>query len=334
MGTDPIFRGSVPIFLLLFASLVHSQEPVRIGMVNVLTGQFADAGVQLDNGVKSALRRCGTVAGRRIDVIRRDTGGVAPEVARRLARDLVLRDRADILAGLVLTANALAVAEVSAQTKRLLVVMGAGGAGILAKSPYAIRTSASTPALMGAFGAWAAARGGAYTLVSDYGPAYEAESAFQRAYEAAGGTKLSVARGAPPASPNLVFLPGGDVPPKPPAPGMLLAFSYDAALGTAANAQFVKAFAAAHGRRPDAFSVAGYDGMHAICEALKKTGGSTDADALLAAATGLAWQSPRGPVSLDPASRELVQTVYVAEARRAGSEVVSVPVDRIEKVRP
>ena len=70
-----------------------------------------------------------------------------------------------------------------------------------------------------------------------------------------------------------------------------------------------------HGRNPDFFSIGGYDGMHVIYEALKKTGGKTDGDALIAAAKGLKWESPRGPMSIDPETRDVVQTIYIRRVR-------------------
>jgi ABC-type branched-subunit amino acid transport system substrate-binding protein len=198
---------------------------ILIGMVNVLTGPLADAGIQIDNGAKTALKQCENVAGRRVLIIRRDTGGIAPDLARRLAHDLVARDKVDVLAGFLLTPNALAAAEVSAQAKKLMVVMHAQGASVMAKSPYVIRTS--------------------------------------------------------------------------------LAGHYSPGLDTPANRAFVKEFQAMHGRLPDAYAVGGYDGMLAVCEALRRTGGKTDADSLLGAAKGLRWESPRGPVFIQPEEREL-----------------------------
>ena len=63
-------------------------------------------------------------------------------------------------------------------------------------------------------------------------------------------------------------------------------------------------------------SIGGYDGMHLIYEALKKTGGNTDGDALIAAAKGMSWESPRGPMSIDPETRDMVQTVYYPPRRK------------------
>jgi branched-chain amino acid transport system substrate-binding protein len=88
-----------------------------------------------------------------------------------------------------------------------------------------------------------------------------------------------------------------------------------------------------HGRNPDFFSIGGYDGMHAIYETLKKTKGNTDAEAMIAAAQGLAWESPRGPMSIDPETRDVVQTIYIRRVQKVGNELVNVPFDRVEKVK-
>ena len=82
-----------------------------------------------------------TVAGKKIEFIRKDTGGIAPDVAKRLAQELVVRDKVDILAGFVLTPNALAAGDVSAEAKKFMVVMNAATSIITTKSPYMVRTS-------------------------------------------------------------------------------------------------------------------------------------------------------------------------------------------------
>ena len=107
------------VALLWGASAAHAQGTVKIGLINVLSGQFADAGIQLDNGVKTYMKQHGdTAAGKKIEIIRRDVGGPAPDVAKRLAQELVVREGVDILAGFLLTPNALAAA--SANQKALL----------------------------------------------------------------------------------------------------------------------------------------------------------------------------------------------------------------------
>jgi branched-chain amino acid transport system substrate-binding protein len=176
--------------LLAGACSARAEQTVKIGVILPFSGQFADTGVQLDNGMKLYMQQHGdTVAGHKIEVIRKDVGGIAPEVAKRLAQELVVRDNADILAGFALTPNALAAAEVSAQAKKFMVVMNAATSVITTKSPYLARTSDTVPQLDEAFGDWAARQGikTAYTLVSDYGPGLDAEAAFQRGFQAGGG---------------------------------------------------------------------------------------------------------------------------------------------------
>jgi branched-chain amino acid transport system substrate-binding protein len=116
--------------------------------------------------------------------------------------------------------------------------------------------------------------------------------------------------------------------------GMITGAHYDWNLATKMNPAFVKAFAeVAGGRMPNFFSVGGYDGMHLIYEALKKTGGKTDGDALIGAAKGMSWESPRGPVSIDPQTRDIVQTVYVQRVEKVGNELKNVVFDKVEKVK-
>jgi branched-chain amino acid transport system substrate-binding protein len=95
----------------------------------------------------------------------------------------------------------------------------------------------------------------------------------------------------------------------------------------------VKLFNEMHKRNPDFFSSGGYDGMHAIYETLKKTGGKTDGDALIAAAKGLKWDSIRGPMSIDPETRDVVQTIYIRRVERVGNELINVPFDKVENVK-
>ena len=121
-----------------------------------------------------------TVAGKKIELIRKDTGGVAPDVAKRLAQELVVRDKVDMLAGFTLTPNALAAADVSAEAKKFMVVMNAATSIIITKSPYMVRTSVTLPQVTETFGAWAAKSRlkKAYTMVTDYGPGHDSEAAF------------------------------------------------------------------------------------------------------------------------------------------------------------
>jgi len=370
--------------LAAFGLPAAAQQTVRIGMLNVLSGQFADAGVQLDNGVRTYMRQHGdTVAGRRIEIIRRDVGGPLPDVARRHAQELVVRDKVDILAGFLLTPNALAAADVSVEAKKFMVVMNAATSVIIDRSPYMVRTSVTLPQIAETFATWAAKSGikRTYTMVTDYGPGHDSEAAFIQAFKAAGGEIVGSVR-FPVANPDFaafvqrardinpesifVFIPGGAQPAAlgkafaergidpaktrilatgettaeaalksmgEAALGIISAWHYDYTLDNPRNREFVKLHNEMHGRNPDFFSIGGYDGMHVIYEALRRTGGKTDGAALAAAAKGMKWDSPRGPMSLDPQSGDVVQTVYIRRVQRAGSELQNMVFDRVENVK-
>ena len=111
------------------------------------------------------------------------------------------------------------------------------------------------------------------------------------------------------------------------------AWHYDYNHKSKMNEAFVKAFNAEFKRNPDFFAVGGYDGMHLIYEALKKTGGKTDGDALIAAAKGMKWESPRGSISIDPDTRDIVQTVYIRKVQKVGGAIVNVDFDKVENVK-
>ena len=98
--------------LAMFATPAAHAQSVKIGVIQSFSGQFADTGTQIDNGIKLYMKEHGdTVAGKKIELIRKDNGGIAPDVAKRLSQEVIVRDGADILAGFDLTPNALAAAE-------------------------------------------------------------------------------------------------------------------------------------------------------------------------------------------------------------------------------
>jgi branched-chain amino acid transport system substrate-binding protein len=371
--------------LLIGTASAGAQGTIKIGMINVYSGQFADAGIQMDNGAKTYMQQFGdTVAGKKIEIIRKDVGGVAPDVAKRLAQELIVRDKVDILAGFLLTPNALAAGDVSAEAKKFMVVMNAATSIITTKSPYMIRTSVTLPQVAETFGTWAVQKGGikkSYSMVTDYGPGHDFEGGFTRAFKEAGGEMVGAVR-FPVANPDfsafvqrakdinpesiVVFIPGGA---QPAALGKALAergidlnktkvlgsgettaeqalkSMGDSALGiitawhyiwtnpSPKNVAFSKLFNEMHKRNPDFFSIGGYDGMHAIYEALKKTSGNADGDALIAAAKGLKWDSPRGPMSIDPETRDVVQTVYIRRVEKVGGQLVNVQFDKLENFK-
>jgi branched-chain amino acid transport system substrate-binding protein len=115
--------------------------------------------------------------------------------------------------------------------------------------------------------------------------------------------------------------------------GVVTAGIYSAALNSPTNKAYVAAFEKANGFRPNFISLGGYDGMHLIYEALKKTSGKTDADALVGAMKGMKWESPRGPISIDPQTRDIVQNIYIAKVEKVNGQLYSVPFATFEAVK-
>ena len=368
----------------VLASSVPAQEPIRVGMILEMSGPFADIGRQLLNGARAYVKAHGdSVAGRRIELIVKDTTGASPEIAKRLAQQLIVNDKVDFLAGFGLTPNALAVAPLASEARKPMIVMNAATSIITAKSAYSVRTSVTLPQVAETFGTWAAKKGGVkkvYTMVTDYGPGHDFEIGFHRAFKEAGGEIVGSVR-MPIANPDfsafvqrakdinpeaiMIFIPGGAQPAAlgkafaergvdlnkikvlgsgettaeqalksmgDGALGIITAWHYDYMSKNPKNVAFVKAFNELTKRNPDFFSIGGYDGMHLIYEALKKTGGKTDGDALIAAAKGMKWDSPRGPMSIDPNTRDVVQTIYIRKVEKVGGELVNVPFDKVENV--
>ena len=104
--------------------------------------------------------------------------------------------------------------------------------------------------------------------------------------------------------------------------GVVTAGIYSAAHNSPANKEYVAAFKKANNYRPNFISLGGYDGMHLIYEALKKTGGKTDGDALVNAMKGMKWESPRGPISIDPDTRDIVQNIYIGKVEKVAGRAL------------
>ncbi|HMA70415.1 MAG TPA: ABC transporter substrate-binding protein [Xanthobacteraceae bacterium] len=116
--------------------------------------------------------------------------------------------------------------------------------------------------------------------------------------------------------------------------GTVTAHMYSAAHPTPTNKAYVAAFEKANpGLRPNFMSVGGYDGMHLIYEALKKTGGKTDGDSLIAAMKGVAWESPRGPMSIDPDTRDIIQNIYMRKVEKVDGELYNVEFETFPNVK-
>lgn len=380
-----LFAGAALLTAAIMPVAGHAQDTIKVGIILPYSGQFAHTATELDAGIKLYVKQHGdTVAGKKIEFIRKDTGGIAPPVAKRLAEELIVRDKVDILAGWVLTPNAIAGCGVSAEAKKLMVIMNAATSIITEKSPYCTRASLTLPMVTETLGAWAAKNGikKVYTLASDYAPGHDAEQGFIRAFKAGGGEIVGSVRMAV-ANPDFsayiqrakdlnpqgifVFIPAGAQPGAfgkafaerglttaktrilgtgeladdsaikqmgAAANGIITAWNYDHNHKSKLNAEFVAAYRKDNkGDNPSFLSAGGYDGMHVIYEALKKTKGSGDAEALIGAIKGMKWESPRGPMMIDPETRDVVQTIYIRRVDKVGNNYVNVEVDKVPNVK-
>ncbi len=363
------------------ACAAGAQNVVKIGVLAEFSGPFADYGTQILNGMKTYLKMHGdTFGGKKVDLVIRDTTGAQPDLAKRLAQELITRDKVDLLAGFGLTPNALAVAPLMTEAKKPMVIMNAATSIITTKSPYVVRVSHTLPQDTQPIALWAAKNGikRVFTLVADYGPGVDAETQFVKSFKGAGGTIVDSVRTPlqnpdfapflqrikdekpdavfvflPPGSQTIAFIKGYDerglkqagvriiatgdltddgVLPAmgDPTIGLITSFHYSAAHDSPENKAFLKAYVETNGTKlhPNFMACAGYDGMAAIAEALKKTNGSTDADAFVAALKGMKLTSPRGPIMIDPQTRDIVQTVYIRRVEKVNGTLQNVEFDK------
>ncbi|MFC5478269.1 ABC transporter substrate-binding protein [Massilia suwonensis] len=369
---------------MLYAGLAHAAEPLKVGLILPMSGPFASTGRQVDAAVKLFLQKNGnTVAGRQVQVILKDDGGVSPDVTKRLAQELVARDKVQVLAGFGLTPLALAAAPIATQARVPMIVMNAATSIIPQRSPYIVRTGLTVAQVTAPMAEWAAKNGikSVVTLVSDYGPGIDAEKVFVKDFGKAGG-KIVEALRVPLRNPDyapflarvkdakpdavFVFVPSGegaavmkqftdrglaqagikliatgdvlddDLMPSigDAALGVVSSHHYSAVHPSPENKAYVAAFTKANpGMRPNFHGVGGYDGMQLLYAALTKTKGDSDGTKLIEAMKGQSWTSVRGPVSIDPQTRDIVQNVYIRKAEKRDGGVYNVEFDTIEKVR-
>ena len=360
-----------------------AQETVKIGFSAPITGSFAENGRQMKAALELYAEEHGTeVAGKKIEVILRDDGGV-PDQAKRIAQEFLVTGKVAILAGYNPTPPALAVAPLATEAKIPQIVVGSSASITTERSPYIVRTFATQVQITVPIAQWALKNGikRVVTLVADYSPGVETEKAFVEAFKAGGGEIIESVRVPlrnPDFSPFLqrardakpqalfVWVPGGLAGPflrqyverglqasgiRLIGPGditdddvlnqmgdamigITTSLQYSAAHPSAKNKTFVAGFERlGKGLRPDHVGVAVYDCMHLIYEALKKTGGDTNGDALVAAMKGMAWESPRGPIAIDPETRDIIQDVYIRRVERVNGELYNVEFDKYAAVK-
>jgi branched-chain amino acid transport system substrate-binding protein len=367
----------------LVAIPASAQETVKIGLILPMTGPFASTGRQVEAGVKAYMALNGdTVAGKKIEVVLRDDGGVADQT-RRIAQELVVNDGAKMLMGFGLTPLAMSVAPVLNQAKIPAIITSATTSAIMPQSQYYVRTSMGGPQSAVPVATWAVQNNlkRVVTLVSDYGPGIDIEQGFTNQFKKDGGTIVEAIR-VPLANPDFApflqrvrdakpdavfaFVPAGigaqfmkqyvdrgladagikliatgDVTDDdllngmgPVAKGVITGHFYSALHDSPENKAFVaQVKKAANNMRPNFMGVGGYDAMTLAYMALKKTNGDTDGTKLIEAMKGASWVSPRGPITIDPATRDIVQDIYMREVKEVNGELYNVEFATFPKIK-
>jgi branched-chain amino acid transport system substrate-binding protein len=359
-----------------------AEEALKMGVSIPLTGAgFNAVGRQLAAGLKLYVAQHGNVvAGRKLEITVRDDGGVADN-ARRIIQEMIVNDRVGLI-GIGITPTALAIAPLVTEARIPTLVMSSGASVTVTKSPYMVRAGFLQGQQAWVMAEWAAKNGSkrVVTLVNDWAPGIESETAFKTRFQQMGGEIIESIR-IPLANPDFapflqrvrdinpdtafIYFPGtqasifakqfaerglGSSGIKIIGPGdltddddlntmgdqmlgMITSGSYSAAHDSPLNKAYVAAFEQANGFRPDFVSVGAYDGLHMVYEALRKTGGNADGDGLLAAMKGMAWESPRGPISIDPQTRDIVQNIYIRKVEKVNGQLYSVEFATFEAVK-
>jgi len=378
--------GIVAVALVIVCNLASAAgDTIKVGVLAEMSGTFASFGQQITTGAKAFMKRNGdTVAGKKVELIIRDTTGPAPDVAKRLAQELIVQDDVDFIVGFGLTPNALAVAPIVTEAKKPTIIMNAATSIITTKSPYIARVSFTLAQVTEPMAHWAYKNGlrKVYTAVADYGPGNDAEVTFKNAFTKLGGEIVGSVR-IPLKNPEFgpfvqrikdakpqalfVFVPAGEL-----AIGFMKAYTerglasagiklittgdvvddgviealgddvlgvisthhYSVAHDSPENAAFLASYAQINStQRPNFMAVGGYDGMAAIYEVARKLNGNIDGDKAMQVLRGMKWTSPRGPIQIDADTRDIVQNVYVREAKKVGAKVYNVEFETFPAVK-
>jgi branched-chain amino acid transport system substrate-binding protein len=375
------------LFAMLSLAPAEAQTTVKIGIINSYSGFVAQAADEMQKGMDLyvKLHEKDMPPGIKIEIIKRDDTS-NPEVGKRLAQELITRDQVQILAGIILSPVAAAVAPLTAEAKVPLVLTNAAGVSLTRLSPYVVRTSFTLWQECDPIGKWASEQGWktAYTEVTDFIAGHDSEAAFIKGFTDGGGKIVDSVRypmqnpdfvpfvqRVKDAKPDVAFLwvpaqtqatammnavrdlglreagihivsaqdllPDEELPNMSETPlGLITAGNYSTAADRPANRAFLAAWKAEYGEQsiPDFFSVGGWDGMAAIFDLIKQTKGKFTGDEAIAFLSN--WQnpdSPRGPIKIDPATRDIIQNIYIREVRRVDGKLANVEIATIPMVK-
>ncbi|MBX9959266.1 MAG: ABC transporter substrate-binding protein [Burkholderiaceae bacterium] len=189
--------SALALAALSSTAVLAQDNTFKIGLILPMTGQQASTGRQIEAAAKLYMAQHGdTVGGKKVQLIIKDDTSI-PDVTKRLAQELVVNDKVNVLAGFGITPSAFATAPIATQSKTPMVVMAAGTSSITQSSPYIVRTSFTLAQSSVAMADWTTSKGGikkVVTLVSDYGPGHDAEKFFKDRFIFNGGTVIESLR--------------------------------------------------------------------------------------------------------------------------------------------
>jgi branched-chain amino acid transport system substrate-binding protein len=378
--------GCAAAAALAFTTLAGAQT-VRVGHISTHSGPFASLGEHMDKGMRLYIKEnAGKLPrGVKMELIVRDAGGPNPDKAKQLAQELIVRDKIQLLTGVVFTPNAMAIAPLTQEAKLPFFIMNAGASVITTRSPYIARFSFTLWQSSYPMGQWAAKKyKRAYIAVSDFAPGHDCEEAFERGFKEGGGEIVGKVR-IPVANPDFVpymqrakdakpdvlfsFIPAGkqatqimkaygelgldkagikfigpgDITTDEELPnmgevavGIVTAHHYSAAATRPANKAFVAAWKKEYGDKssPNFMAVAGWDAMDAVYYVIREQKGKLDPDKTMELVKSYKNpNSPRGPIQIDPATRDIVQNEYIREVRKVGGQLANVEIETIPMVK-
>lgn len=365
--------------------VLAQQETIRVGIINHDTGPFATPGREIRAGIEVFRQLHGdTAGGRKVEIVFRDMAGPNPATARRLAEELVVRDKASILGGFYLTSDASATAAVLNQSNTPAVLFVAASPTLLAQSPMFVRAGQNIGQSAVAAAQYALKKGKrkAYVAVSDYAPGHDVQRFFRAAFEAGGGKIVDEVR-APlntvdyaPIAERIrnadvdmldVFVPPGaaavsfskalaaqGVIKQKLVIGMgeaedadlhlfddsILGFHqalyYAESLDNPENKAFTAALKKKFGndRIPTFAAISAYDGMALIYKMIESQKGKPfDGKAAQKAILGATLRSPRGAITIDPATREPIQDIHIRRVEKIDGKLRNVVVDTFKAVK-
>jgi branched-chain amino acid transport system substrate-binding protein len=377
-----ILRTIAAAALALLATTAFGQT-IKIGFITSYSGLNGNLGPYMERAVRLYIKQHEKELppGVKIELITRDDTGPNPDKAKQLAQELIVRDKVNLLAGVIFTPNALAIAPLATEAKVPFIIMNAGTSVISTRSPYIVRTSFTLWQASYPLGQWASKKfKTAYSLVSDFGPGHDSEEAFIKGFTEGGGKILGSVRvplqnpdwaaymqRVKDAKPDVlkVFIPAGktatavmknfsdlglaqagikligpgDITTDEELPnmgevalGVLTVHHYSAAADRPANKAFVAAWKKEYGANetPNFLSAGSWDGTALIFEAIKQQKGKLDPDKTMEIFK--AWKnpnSPRGPISIDPETRDIVQNEYLREVKKVGGQFANVEIETV-----